>query len=84
MDPEIVVVDNESARIARKRRLGYGDIPTPYGLHRQSHLGPSLNLPEILTMRDDVVSRQTLGIVAQIMSQRPAPLRDRLMMMGRR
>ena len=79
MDPELVAVDAESARRAR-RRLGYGD----YGLHRQSHLGPSLNLPARLTIRDDMFSRQTLGIVSQIMNERPAPLRDRLMMMGRR
>jgi len=69
MDPEILAVDAAAVKIAR-RRLGYGDIPTPYGLHRQSHLGPSLNLPAILTMRNDVV--------AQIMAQRPTPLLDRL------
>jgi len=39
-------------------------------VHAQSHLGPSLNLPAILSMKDDVV--------AQIMAQRPTPILDRL------
>ena len=47
-------------------------------VHPQSHLGPSWNLPAILTMRNDVLLRQP--VVGQIMSQ----IRDRLRLMGRR
>jgi len=53
-------------------------------LRAQSHLGPSWNLPAILTLRDDVhyESMPGPGIISQILSQRPSPLMDRLI--GRR
>jgi hypothetical protein len=68
VDPEILTIDDAAMQIARKRRLGYGDSSRQrYDiLHRQSHLGPSLNLPAILSMRNDVT---------QIL---PSPIRDML------
>jgi hypothetical protein len=43
-----------------------GNLPSVLGIvsgpsrtvHPQSHLGPSFNLPAVLTMRDDMVARQ--------------------------
>lgn len=55
MDPEVFAVDAASVELARAKTRAR----TRYGLHRQSHLGPSLNLPAILTMQNDVHARQS-------------------------
>lgn len=69
----------------RARRRGYGESERQahdilHALRHQTQIGPSLNSPPFTRLS----AQQGVGIVQQAMSQRPAPLWDTLMAIGRR
>lgn len=110
IDPELTVIDAESARSSRRKRLepvslsrpgynillgqplpqrarrrGYGESERQahdilHALRHQTQIGPSLNSPPFTRLS----AQQGVGIVQQAMSQRPAPIWDTLMAIGRR
>jgi len=50
---------------------GSGRTVHPSAFRAQSHLGPSLNLPALLSIRNDMVWRQTFGptIIGRLMTR---------------